>query len=172
MFNQRRFKIRKGGTMKTGPVRRRKIAVRSSKRRISSNPFDTTIHKTHVWLNDLMSDLDWQDRPHKAYLALRTVLHALRDRLTVEEAIQFGAQLPMLIRGFYYEGWTLRGKPHKERHKKDFLDHIRKAFKNDVTVDPQQVCRAVFRVLVRRTSKGEIDDIKHVLPKEFQELWP
>jgi len=119
-----------------------------------------------------MSDLDWQDRPHKAYLALRTVLHALRDRLTVEEAIQFGAQLPMLIRGFYYEGWTLRGKPHKERHKKDFLDHIKKAFKNDVTVDPQQVCRAVFRVLVRRTSKGEIDDVKHLLPKEFQELWP
>jgi len=158
--------------MKTGPVRYHKISSRNSRRRTSSNPFDTTIHKTHVWLNDLMSDLDWQDRPHKAYLALRTVLHALRDRLTVEEAIQFGAQLPMLIRGFYYEGWTLRGKPHKERHKKDFLDHIRKAFKNDVTVDPQQVCRAVFRVLVRRTSKGEIDDVKHLLPKEFQELWP
>ena len=158
--------------MKTGPVRRHEIAVRSSKRRTSSNPFDITIHKTHIWLNDLMSDLDWPERPHKAYLALRTVLHAMRDRLTVEEAVQFGAQLPMLIRGFYYEGWTLKGKSHKERHKKDFLDHIKKAFKNDVTVDPQQVCRAVFRVLARRTSKGEIDDVKHVLPKKFQELWP
>ena len=81
-----------------------------------------------------MSELDWEDKPHKAYMALRTVLHALRDRLTVEEAIQLGAQLPMLIRGFYYEGWNLKGKPHKERHKEDFLDHIKKAFKDDVTV--------------------------------------
>ncbi|HUK41242.1 MAG TPA: DUF2267 domain-containing protein, partial [Candidatus Acidoferrales bacterium] len=158
--------------MKTGPVRRRKITARTQRRRAISNPFDTTIQKTQVWLNELMSDLDWQERPHKAYLALRTVLHALRDRLTVEEAIQFGAQLPMLIRGFYYEGWTLKGKPRKERHKRDFLDHIAKAFKKDVTVDPHQVCRAVFRVLVRHTSKGEIGDVKHQLPKEFQELWP
>ena len=48
------------------------------------------------------------EHPHKAYLALRTVLHALRDRLTLEEAVQLGAQLPMLVRGFYYEGWTLK----------------------------------------------------------------
>jgi uncharacterized protein (DUF2267 family) len=70
------------------------------------------MQKTQIWLKDLMSQLDWEDRPHKAYLALRTVLHALRDRLTVEEAVQLGAQLPMLVRGFYYEGWTLKGKPH------------------------------------------------------------
>jgi len=29
----------------------------------------------------------------------------LRDRLTVDEAVNLGAQLPMLVRGFYYEGW-------------------------------------------------------------------
>jgi uncharacterized protein (DUF2267 family) len=78
----------------------------------------------------------------------------------------------MLLRGLYYEGWTLKGKPHKERHKEDFLDHIKKAFKNDVTVNPQQVCRAVFRVLARHTSKGEIEDVKHMMPKALRELWP
>lgn len=46
-----------------------------------------------------MEELDWQDR-HAAYLALRATLHALRDRLTVEEVAELGAQLPMLIRGF------------------------------------------------------------------------
>lgn len=158
--------------MKTGPQFRHEIAGRGPKRQTSHDIFDGTIQKTQVWLNDLMADLDWQDKPHKAYMALRTVLHALRDRLTVEEAVQLGAQLPMLIRGFYYEGWTLKGKPHKERHKEDFLDHIKEAFKDDVTVNAQQVCRAVFRVLVRYTSKGEIDDVKHSMPKALQELWP
>jgi hypothetical protein len=33
------------------------------------------------------------------------MLHVLRDRLTIQEAVQPGAQLPMLIRGLYWEGW-------------------------------------------------------------------
>jgi len=100
------------------------------------------------------------------------VLHALRDRLTVEEAVHLGAQLPMLVRGFYFEGWTLKGKPHKERHKEDFLAHVKEAFKDNVTVNPQQVVRAVFKVLAKYTSAGEIGDVKHILPKALRELWP
>ena len=158
--------------MKTGPTRRSKSAVRKPQPPNSRDVFNHTMHKTQEWLNDVMHELDWENKPHKAYLALRTVLHALRDRLTVEEAIQLGAQLPMLVRGFYFEGWTLKNKPHKERHKDQFLDHVREAFRDDVTVNAQQVVRAVFRVLQRHTSPGEIDDVKHVMPKAMQELWP
>jgi uncharacterized protein (DUF2267 family) len=161
-----------GVIMKTEPVHRTSIRRRTPKPKTSHEIFDTTIQKTQIWLNEVMYELDWEGRPHKAYLALRTVLHALRDRLTIEEAVQLGAQLPMLIRGFYYEGWTLTGKPHKERHKQDFLDHIRDAFRDDLTVSPEHVCRGVFRVLRRHTSKGEIDDVKHCLPTELQKLWP
>ena len=134
--------------------------------------FDTSLQKTQIWLNDLMSELDWEDQPHKAYLALRTVLHALRDRLTLEETVQLGAQLPMLVRGFYYEGWTLKGKPVKERHLDEFLDHVTKAFKNDPNVNAEKIVRAVFRVLTRHTSPGEIEDVKHTMPKPLRELWP
>jgi len=134
--------------------------------------FDTTLQKTNAWLNDLMEDLAWQDNRHGAYLALRTGLHTLRDHLTVEEATDLGAQLPMLIRGFYYEGWTLTGKPVKERHKEEFLDHIRQAFKNDDSVDEEQVMRAVLRLLARRVSAGEISDVKQSLPAALRKLWP
>ena len=134
--------------------------------------FDTTIQKTRVWLNDLMDELNWRGNPQKAYLALRSVLHALRDRLTVEEAVDLGAQLPMLIRGFYYEGWQLTGKPVKERHKEEFVDHIRRAFRDDIRVDPEKVVRAVFKVLARHTSAGEIKDVKHMFPRALQDLWP
>lgn len=133
--------------------------------------FDTTLQKTHVWLNDVMQELGWEDERPRAYLALRTVLHALRDRLTVEEAMQLGAQLPMLIRGFYYEGWKLTDKPLKERHKEEFLAHIKHAFRNDERMDPERIARGVFQVLARRISEGEIEDIKHLLPAELRELW-
>jgi hypothetical protein len=51
--------------------------------------FDTTQHTTNVWLKDLEMMLGWGDRP-AAYHALRTVLHALRDRLTVDEVATLG----------------------------------------------------------------------------------
>lgn len=134
--------------------------------------FDTTLQKTHTWLNDVMAELGWEDDRHKAYLALRTVLHALRDRLTVEEAVQLAAQLPMLVRGFYYEGWKPSNKPLKERHKEEFLAHIRGAFKDDEGINPERIVRGVFRVLSWRITRGEISDIKHLLPAELRELWP
>src|SRR5262245_52945741 len=132
--------------------------------------FDTTIQKTNTWLNDVMYILGWQDR-HAAYLALRATLRALRDRLIVEEVAQLGAQLPMLIRGFYYEGWDPTGKPLRERHKEQFLAHIERQFRRDDRNDPEEVARAVFTVLANRVTEGEIEHIKHVLPDEIRCLW-
>ena len=134
--------------------------------------FDASLQKTQVWINDLMSELGWEERPQNTCLALRTALHALRDRLTVEEAVHLGAQLPILIRGVYYEGWKLTGKPVKERHKSEFLDHIAAVFRDDPTVDPEKVVRAVFKVLARHISAGETENVKNLLPKTLQELWP
>ena len=133
--------------------------------------FDTTIQKTNSWLHDLMQALLWPDR-HKVYLALRATLHALRDRLTVEEVAHLGAQLPMLIRGFYYEGWDPTGKPLRERHKEQFLARIEQQFNDDDSIDPEVVARAVFFVLGHRVSEGEIEDVKQILPAEIRHLWP
>jgi uncharacterized protein (DUF2267 family) len=132
--------------------------------------FDATLQKTNIWLKDIMQALGWEDR-HKAYMSLRTTLHALRDRLTLEETAQFGAQLPMLIRGLYYEGWTPTGKPDKVRHKADFLASIRAYFQDDWDVDPEEVARAVLHVITTHVSAGEIEDIKLLLPKELKALW-
>jgi uncharacterized protein (DUF2267 family) len=96
----------------------------------------------------------------------------LRDRLTIEEVAQFAAQLPMLIRGFYYEGWDPTGKPLKERHREQFLAQIEQQFKGDESIDPEQIARAVFALLANRISEGEIEDVQHVLPSKIRELWP
>jgi uncharacterized protein (DUF2267 family) len=132
--------------------------------------FDSTIQKTNIWLKDLM-ELLGGDR-HKAYQALRAVLHALRDRLTVEEAAEFGAQLPMLIRGIYYEGWNPTGKPAKERHREQFLARIQQQFKGDAETNPEIVAQAVFSLLQKHITQGEIEDVKHILPLEIRDLWP
>ena len=64
--------------------------------------FDKTIRKTNIWLNELQAIMGWDSRGH-AY-QLRAVLHAIRDRLLPGDAVDLAAQLPMLVRRFYYEG--------------------------------------------------------------------
>jgi len=137
----------------------------------SLDVFDTTIHKTNAWLNELGQELGSDDR-HAAYLALRATLHALRDRITVEEVAQLGAQLPMLVRGFYYEGWDPTGKPVRVRRKETFLLWIAQQFPSADLIDPEKTARAVFQLLARRVSEGEIEDVKHVLPAGIRDLWP
>ena len=134
--------------------------------------FDSTIHNTHVWLNELAELLSCRDDPHRAYLSLRSVLHALRDRLSVDEAASLAAQLPMLVRGFYFEGWHPHGKPLKERKKEQFLAHIRSDFRQYPDVDAEETARAVFQLLADHVTAGEVEKIKRSLPDEIRSLWP
>jgi uncharacterized protein (DUF2267 family) len=137
----------------------------------SLTPFESTLQTTNIWLNDIRERLGWEEDHQRAYHALRTVLHALRDRLPVDQVAALAAQLPMLVRGFYYEGWHPHGKPVKERHKEDFLAHVATAFRDDPEVDPERVAQAVFRVLSKHVSSGEIEGVKRTLPTEIRSLW-
>jgi uncharacterized protein (DUF2267 family) len=132
---------------------------------------ERTLQKTAGWLGDLKQELGWKD-DQKTFRALRAVLHALRDRLTAAEAVDLGAQLPLLIRGLYYEGWTPNGKPVKERRREDFLAHIASAFNGEPEVFPEAVAWGVFKLLQSRVSAGEIGDLKAILPAEIGSLWP
>ena len=132
--------------------------------------FDETLHLSNVWLNELMDQLDWGDK-QRAYRALRAVLHALRDRLTAHESVHLGAQLPMLIRGLYYENWHMKDAAPAERTKSAFLNHITAELR-DSNVDPEQSARQVFTLLAHKISPGEIEDVKRMLPPEIRALWP
>ena len=130
---------------------------------------DTTIQKTNIWLKEVMEEIGSDDR-HRAYLALRSVLHSLRDRLKIEEATDLGAQLPMLIRGFYYDAWNPSGKPVKF-DKDEFLSNIGQQFAADQNVDAEKIAHAVFKVTDKHIADGEIEDIKGALPHDLKEFW-
>jgi uncharacterized protein (DUF2267 family) len=132
--------------------------------------FDTTLQKTSQWLDDLMADMDWQDR-QQAYSTLRAVLHVLRDRLTAEEAADLGAQLPMLIRGFYYDGWRPADKPLKYRRKEEFLDQVNEKYRRIDRPQLERAVSAVFKVLSNNVSAGEIEEVKKQLPSDIRSLW-
>ena len=132
--------------------------------------FDKTIEKTIGWLNELQAIMGWKDRD-KAYMALRAVLHAVRDRLLPEEAVDFAAQLPMLMRGFFYEGWHPGNKPLKYRHKQQFLEQVAKEAPWLLGEDLERAVTAVFEVVSTHIKGGEPSQVRHLLPPELRELW-
>ena len=132
--------------------------------------FDHTVHLTHEWINELTERLDWDDK-RRAYRLLRETLQALRDWLGVNEAANLGAQLPMLLRGVFYDGWHPAGTPVKDRSKEDFFARINQAFEKDPIDRPETAVGAVFEFLNKRVSRGEIDDVRNALPKQIRSLW-
>lgn len=132
---------------------------------------DTSVQKTNIWLKDVMERLGTADR-HRAYMALKVTLHALRDRLRIEEAAQLGAQLPMFVRGLYYEGWRPGGKAGRASSWETFMKPVYLAVCRDGSWTPEEVVSSVFDVLARHVSGGEIDDVISQLPRDIRSLWP
>lgn len=141
---------------------------------IQVSSLNHTLTETKEWLDDLIRIGDPFQNEQQAYSYLRAVLHSLRDRLTVEEAVHLAAQLPMLVRGFYYEGWRPALAPNDEKTPAEFFDSVRESLKDQLTGDEEleQATRAVFQLLVERVESGQIRHVRDQLPEALQDLWP
>lgn len=107
-----------------------------------------------------------------AYHALRGVLFAMRDRLPVGEVMDVSAQLPVLIRGVLFEGYRAANKPESYRSRDEFLRRVGNELEVVDESDVEGATRAVFSMLSQKVSKGEIEDIQHLLPPSIRKLWP
>lgn len=130
-----------------------------------------TVQETNTWLKALAEQLHFEDR-HHAYSALRAVLHALRDRLTPEMAVHLGAQLPMLVRGLYYEGWHIAGKPTKDHSAQEFADRVLEQLPPRFPTDPLTASKGVFKLLWEKLDPGETAKVIDHLPLPLRALWP
>jgi uncharacterized protein (DUF2267 family) len=133
--------------------------------------FDRTVQKSLLWLDELAHDLGG-DR-HGAYRALRAVFHALRDRLVPTEAIELSAQLPMLLRGLYFEGWVPSERPVKIKQPALLIELVRRELGPSSSPEhAYATIEAVFRLLDRHLSAGELDAVRRALPHGIRALWP
>lgn len=128
-----------------------------------------SVEKAHIWVNEVAKELGTDDRD-QAYRVLRAYLHALRDRLPVNEAAQLAAQLPELIRGIYYEDWRPAVTPVRYRDLADFLDRVAAEALLEGETSASYAVSAVSAVLRRHVSAGEIEDVRSILPGELRPI--
>ena len=130
-----------------------------------------SVQKTQIWLKELVETGVFENE-NQAYSGLRAVLHTLRDRLPVNEAVHLASELPMVVRGFYYEGWKPASVPVKIRTPAEFDEAVRVRLLHGGDFDVRAAIRTVLQLLDRRVSGGEIRQIRETLPAELRQLWP
>jgi uncharacterized protein (DUF2267 family) len=129
-----------------------------------------SVQQTQEWLKELC---DYGDlaKTDEALAVLRAVLHQLRDRLTIEEAVDLAAQLPIVVRGIYYEGWQPSKVPIKVKKRQEFVDEVNSR-ELPIAVPAERAVRDVFALLAHHCDPGEISDVIAQLPRELKALWP
>jgi len=130
---------------------------------------DRSVEKAHVWINDVAEELGTEDAQH-AYRVLRAFLHALRDHLPVDEVAALSAQLPIFVRGVFYEGWDPSGTPEHTRGLDSFLGRIAREGNLAGETEASLAATAVTRVLGRHVSAGEAESVLQALPHHIREL--
>jgi uncharacterized protein (DUF2267 family) len=129
---------------------------------------DKTVAKTYEWIHQVSERADLDD-PHRAYQVLRATLHALRDRLEPDVAAHVAAQLPLLLRGIYYEGWDPARTPVK-MSLSEFLDRVEKDAGLKGTSAAEDAVRAVTAVCWDELGEGTMSHIVSVLPSDLAAL--
>ena len=129
---------------------------------------DRSVHELNEWLKEINAEMGG-DRQY-AYHVLRGVMFGLRDRLPTDEAIHLSAQLPLIVRGIYWESYHAGDKPETARTRNQFLDQVSQHFKTAEPVDTERAVRTVFAILEGHIDGNEVEKVRHLLPVEVQEL--
>lgn len=132
--------------------------------------FDRTLQLTNIWLDEIMAKIG-PDR-QIAWHVLGSVLRIVRDRLPLGLSAHLGAQLPMLVRGLYYDQWRPSEQPKKWRSLDEFYELIARDLANLRPVGADDAARAVFQVLNHHIEPGQVAKVMEALPEEIRRLWP
>lgn len=135
----------------------------------AASTIQRSVEQANVWLGELAEQLGTDDHEY-AYRVLRAYLHALRDRLPVDESAQLAAQLPTLIRGIYFQDWKPSATPVTYHGFTDFLERMIGEAKLDGETSASFATSAAADVLRRHVSGGELDDILAVLPEDLKPI--
>jgi uncharacterized protein (DUF2267 family) len=133
--------------------------------------FNKTLARTAEYVEGVARCMGSTDM-ERSFQILRAVLHALRDRLPPEEAVHLGANLPMLLRGLYYEGWHIGSKPERYRHREQFLARVAKDLPGFDHAQLSRAAIAVFSMLDQHIGGEIVPRIRHCLPAELRDMWP
>lgn len=129
---------------------------------------DKSIQTTNIWLDDIMDDIG-PDR-HVAWKVMSVVLHKLRDRMPVSLAAHLSAQLPLVVRGAYYDQYEPEKQP-ADYDCEEFIAKVADWLTDTRPVNPRLAVQSVLATLSRHIDAGQIAKVKDAMPKDLRAYW-
>ncbi|WP_373071648.1 DUF2267 domain-containing protein [Zeaxanthinibacter enoshimensis] len=131
----------------------------------------------NTFLNEYAKEMTMENDKDKAGRILVSILHALREIISIEESIQLIAQLPMFLKALYVNRWSTRGRNRKVKNMEQFADLVREfdgsAAINDFGYDNDLLEKYIDATIIymrNYISQGEMEDIRDGLPKDLKSL--
>src|SRR5207248_5688830 len=131
---------------------------------------DKSLQTTHLWLKDIMESVG-PDR-QVAWHALGSVLRTVRDRIPLGLAAHLGAQLPLIVRGLYYDQWHPSAEPKKWRSRDDFLKIVADELDGIRPVNPAAAAHGVFQAINHFVDPLQVAHVREALPVDVRRDWP
>jgi len=140
--------------------------------------FDRSIHATNAWLKGISREIGAAEEigaadRKLAWRVLGVVLRVLRDRLPVDDAAHLAAQLPLLVRGAFYEQYRPAVQPDSMRSRAEFIARVADGLEGGGRpINPERAIKAVFSTVQRHVAEAETAKVRHALPEDIRMLWP
>ena len=135
------------------------------------NTIRNSTELTDEWIRSIDTHLGWNDF-NRSFQLMRATLHALRDALPINEAVEFSAQMPLVLKAYYFEGWNPSRTLDRDRDKAGFIELVRQRVQLDFDYETEQAINAVFLILNEKISSGEISDARGSVHRHLRKLWP
>lgn len=136
--------------------------------------FEKHAAKGNEFIHRLALQLGDEDNRERAGRVLRSVLHVMRDRLSIEESFQLMAQLPMAIKAVYVDGWTPGRAYVKIKTMSEFAEEVVRLDGNSAwrdfsgITDALEAVAAVVKTIAHYVSPGELHHVVAVLPEDMK----
>ncbi|WP_200763118.1 DUF2267 domain-containing protein [Nitrosophilus alvini] len=139
--------------------------------------FEKNAQVGNEFLKEVAIELGHPGDINRGGRVLRSVLRVLRRKISPDEYLDLISQLPMCIKAVAVDGWKLTEFPDKSiKNVDDFIKAITEEDKRSADNDfgdenqAKEAVKAVFRVIKKHVSEGEIKDLEAELPKVIKEF--
>lgn len=133
---------------------------------------DRAISHTMEWIDDIQDELGWESKD-KTYQATKAVLQSVRDRLQFSEVVHLSANLPLIMKGMLFDGYSLKNKPERIRDLEGFLEYVQANYDASMRdmINPEDTVVTVLNVLNAHIGGGELTKVAVNMPAPIQRLF-
>jgi len=140
--------------------------------------FDKYANDGYTFVKHLANEFNHPDEVNRAGITLQSILHALRDRISIEENFDVISQLPMFMKAIYVDQWKYRDNVDRLKSMEEFAQKVKEEqskhgeseFNWNLSTE-ELIERTLGLISERYWSEGIIDDIKANLPEDIHQIF-